>query len=64
VVRKSKKPRLKWYYDEQKQLVSVEVYRYYCRNRECSHQTFTDLPAGLVPYSRYRTEVKLRAVQR
>jgi len=42
----------------------VAVYRYYCRNRECRHQTFTDLPAGLVPYSRYRTEVKLRAVQR
>jgi transposase-like protein len=63
VVRKSKRPRLKQYYDAEGQLQTVAVYRYYCRNRECQHQTFTDLPAGLVPYSRYRTEVKLRAVQ-
>jgi transposase-like protein len=63
VVRKSKRPRLKQYYDAEGQLQTVAVYRYYCRNRECSHQTFTDLPPGLVPYSRYRTEVKLRAVQ-
>ena len=63
VVRKSKQPRLKPYYDAEGQVQTVAVYRYYCRNRECSHKTFTDLPAGLVPYSRYRTEVKLQAVQ-
>ena len=63
VVRKSKRPRLKQYYDAEGQVQTVTVYRYYCRNRACQHQTFTDLPAGLVPYSRYRTEVKLRAVQ-
>jgi transposase-like protein len=63
VVRKSKQPCWKTYYDAEGQVQTVAVYRYYCRNRACQHRTFTDLPAGLVPYSRYRTEVKLRAVQ-
>jgi len=63
VVRKSKRPRLKWYYDAEGQLQNIEVYRYYCRNRACDKGSFTNLPAGLVPYSRYRTEVKVRAVQ-
>jgi transposase-like protein len=63
VARKSKKPRLKHYYDAEGQLQSVEVYRYYCRNQACDQGSFTNLPPGLVPYSRYRTEVKLRAVQ-
>jgi transposase-like protein len=63
VARKSKRPRLKWYYDAEGQLQSVEVYRYYCRNQACDKGSFTNLPPGLVPYSRYPTEVKLRAVQ-
>jgi len=63
VVRKSQRPRLKRYYDAQGQLQSVEVYRYYCRNRACDKGSFTNLPPGLVPYSRYRTEVKVRALQ-
>jgi transposase-like protein len=63
VVCKSKRPRWKTYYDAEGQVQRVAVYRYYCRNRACSHRTFTNLPPGLVPYSRYRTEVKLRAVQ-
>jgi transposase-like protein len=63
VVRKSKKPRLKKYYDEQGQLQMVEVYRYYCRNKECAKGSFTNLPPGLVPYSPYRTQVKVLAVQ-
>jgi transposase-like protein len=63
VVRKSKQPRLKRYYDAQGQLQSIEVYRYYCRNRACDKGSFTNLPPGLVPYSRYRTEVKVRALQ-
>jgi transposase-like protein len=63
VARKSKKPRLKRYYDVEGHLQSVEVYRYYCRNQACDKGSFTNLPPGLVPYSRYRTEVKLRAVQ-
>jgi transposase-like protein len=63
VVRKSKQPRLKWYYDAEGQVQSIPVYRYYCRNQACDKGSFTNLPPGLVPYSRYRTEVKLRAVQ-
>jgi transposase-like protein len=63
VVRKSKRARLKRYYDAEGQLQSLPVYRYYCRNRACDTGSFTNLPPGLVPYSRYRTEVKLRAVQ-
>jgi len=63
VVRKSKRPRLKRYYDAAGQLHTVEVYRYYCRNRACDKGSFTNLPPGLLPYSRYRTEVKVRALQ-
>jgi transposase-like protein len=63
VVRKSKKPRWKKYYDAQGQLQQVAVTRYYCRNPHCDKGSFTHLPAGLVPYSRYRTDFKLRAVQ-
>jgi len=63
VVRKSQRPRLKWYYDAAGQLQSVAVYRYYCRNQACDKGSFTNLPPGLLPYSRYRTEVKVRALQ-
>jgi hypothetical protein len=63
VARKSNRPRLKWYYDAQGQVRSIPVYRYYCRNQACDKGSFTNLPPGLVPYSRYRTEIKLRAVQ-
>lgn len=63
VVRKSNKPRLKKYYDAQGQLQTVEVYRYYCRNRACDKGSFTHLPPGLTPYSPYRTETKLLALQ-
>lgn len=63
VVRKSRRPRLKWYYDEQGQLQSVEVYRYYCRNQACAHGSFTNLPPGLVVYSRHRLETHLLATQ-
>jgi hypothetical protein len=63
VVRKSRQPRLKWYYDEQGQLQSVEVYRYYCRNQACAHGSFTNLPPGLVLYSRHRLETHLLATQ-
>jgi len=63
VVRKSRKPRLKKYYDAEGNLQTVEVYRYYCRNKACDKQTFTNLPPGVVPYSPYRTEVHLLATQ-
>ena len=63
VVRKSKKPRLKKYYDSHGQVQTVEVYRYYCRHRACDKGSFTHLPQGLSPYSPYRTETKLLALQ-
>jgi transposase-like protein len=63
VVRKSRKPRLKKYYAAQGNLQKVPVYRYYCRNQECPRQTFTHLPPDLVPYSRYRLDLHLRALQ-
>lgn len=63
VVRKSRKPRRKKYYDAQGQVQLVAVYRYYCRNQACDKGSFTHLPPGLVPYSAYRTETKLLALQ-
>jgi hypothetical protein len=63
VARKSAQPRFKKYYDAQGQVQTVEVYRYYCRNRACDKGTFTHLPPGLTPYSPYRTETKLLALQ-
>ncbi len=63
VARKSRTPRMKKYYDAEGKLQEVPVYRYYCRNPECARQTFTHLPPGLVPYSRHRLDVHLKAVQ-
>ena len=53
VGRKSRKGRAKQFYDAQGQLWVVEVHRYYCQNKACSHGSFTDLPTGLLPYSRW-----------
>ena len=63
VVRKSRQPRMKRFYDEAGKLQEVAVYRYYCRNKDCARGSFTHLPAGLVPYSRHRLEVHLLALQ-
>jgi len=63
VGRKSAQPRRKQYYDASHQLCEVAVYRYYCRNPQCDQGSFTNLPPGLLPYSRYRTETHLLAVQ-
>jgi len=63
VVRKSRKPRLKRFYDAEGSLQKVPVYRYYCRNQECKRQTFTHLPPDLIPYSPYRLDLHLRALQ-
>ena len=63
VSRKSKKPRLKRYYDAERKVHTVEVFRYYCHNPACDKATFTNLPPDLVPYSPYRTHVHLLAVQ-
>ena len=64
VGRKSAQPRQKQYYDATGQVCTVAVYRYYCRNLQCDQGSFTNLPPGLLPYSRYRTETHLLAVQR
>ncbi len=63
IVRKSRKGRMKKFYDAQGNLQEVAVYRYYCRNQACTRGTFTHFPPGLVPYSRHRLEVHLLAVQ-
>ena len=63
VVRKSRKGRMKKFYDVQGNLQEVAVYRYYCRNAACARGSFTHLPPGLVPYSRHRLEVHLLAGQ-
>jgi len=63
VSRKSKKPRLKRYYDAEGAVQTVEVYRYYCHNPACDKATFTNLPPALVPYSPHRAQVHLLAVQ-
>ena len=63
VVRKTRKPRWKNYVDEHGQLQKVAVYRYYCRNAKCDKGSFTNLPAGLVPYCPYRLEVHVLALQ-
>jgi hypothetical protein len=54
VGRKSATPRLKKYYNERHEVCEVAVYRYYCRNAQCNQGSFTNLPPGLLPYSRYR----------
>jgi transposase-like protein/DNA-directed RNA polymerase subunit RPC12/RpoP len=63
IVRKSRKGRMKKFYDAQGNLQEVAVYRYYCRNQACARGSFTHFPPGLVPYSRHRLEVHLLAVQ-
>jgi transposase-like protein len=63
VGRKSRKPRMKKFRDEHQQLQEVAVYRYYCRNPACPVKTFTHLPLGLVPYSRYRLELHTLVLQ-
>jgi len=63
VARKSQKPRYKKFFDEEGQLQQVPVYRYYCQNPACPRQTFTHFPSGLVPYSPWRVEVRVLALQ-
>ena len=63
VGRKSRKGRPKRYYDAQGQMQTVEVYRYYCRNPACPYQTFTNLPPDLLPYSPWRLDRHVLALQ-
>jgi transposase-like protein len=63
VRRKSRQARPKRYYDRQGQPQTVAVYRYYCQNPVCPYQTFTNLPPDLVPYSPWRMDVHVLALQ-
>ena len=62
VGRKSATPRLKKSYNDRHAVSESAVYRYYCRNPQGVQGRFTNLPPGLLPYSRYRTETHLLAV--
>ena len=63
VARKSRKPRIKRYYDNEGNERKIEVFRYYCHNPNCEKKTFTNLPPDLVPHSPYRMETHLLAIQ-
>ena len=60
---KSKKPRWKTFMEAEGKQQRVAVYRHYCHNPQCGHKTFTHFPAGLTPYSPYRTQFHLLALQ-
>jgi transposase-like protein len=60
---KSKQPRLKVYLDEHGQRQTVKVYRYYCNNSDCPYQTFTNLPPGLIAYSVWTLDARLKALE-
>jgi transposase-like protein len=63
VSRKSRKPRVKRYVDEQGNEREVEVYRYYCHNPACQYKTFTNLPPNLIPHSKWTLDHHLAALQ-
>jgi hypothetical protein len=60
---KGRKPRLKRYRDQNQQWQSVEVYRYRCRNPDCSYASFTHFPLDLLPYSPYPLHMRTAALQ-
>jgi len=60
---KSRKPRVKRYQDEMGNWQSVEVYRYYCHNPQCSYGSFTHMPLGLLPHSVYPLKMRFFALQ-
>lgn len=63
VRRKSRKGRPKRYYDAEGQVQTTDVYRYYCQNRACPYRTFTELPPDLLPYSPWRMDMHVLALQ-
>lgn len=63
VSRKSRQGRIKKFIDSCGKVQEIEVYRYYCRNKECDKGSFTNLPADLLPYSPYTTTRHLLALQ-
>jgi transposase-like protein len=63
VKRKGQQPRWKKFYDQNGALQQTAVYRYSCPNPDCKIKSFTHFPDGLVPYSPYRTQLHLLALQ-
>jgi transposase-like protein len=63
VAPKSKRLRLKTIIDEFGEKHVVEVLRFYCHNLACPYQSFTHLPAGVLPHSPYPIQVRLLAVE-
>jgi transposase-like protein len=63
ISRKSRKPRMKRYMDEQGNEREVAVYRYYCHNPACKYKTFTNLPPNLIPHSKWTLNHHLAALQ-
>jgi transposase-like protein len=63
VGRKGLKGRPKRFVDAQGQQQVMEVYRYRCHNPACSRKSFTLFPPGLLPYSPWKAEVHLLALQ-
>ena len=62
VSRKSRQGRWKKYVDQQGELQSVLVYRYYCHNPVCAYQSFTNLPPNLLPHSRWTVDHRVAAL--
>lgn len=60
---KSKKPRRKVYRDVHGAWQTAEVYRYYCKNPDCRSQTFTNLPPGVVAYSTWTLDARLKGLE-
>jgi hypothetical protein len=62
VSRKSAQPRLKRIIDPSGVAHWTEVFRHYCHNPACRYQSFTALPAGVLPHSSYPVAVRLLAL--
>jgi hypothetical protein len=61
---KSKKPRLKTVIDPLSgQKHQIAVWRHYCHNPDCSHQTFTHFPPGVLPHSPHPLHERLIALE-
>jgi transposase-like protein len=60
---KSAQPRLKRIIDQFGVAHGFEVFRHYCHNPACPYQSFTALPAGVLPHSAYPVQLRLRAVE-
>jgi transposase-like protein len=63
VAQKSEQPRYKRYYDPAGNVRRVAVYRYYCHNPACEHDTFTNLPPDLLPHSPWSVGAHMLVLQ-